>query len=146
MTINTNRWTLDTCSCIVDISFDDTQPPDTRAHNLSNYVRRCSFHNVQANDTDRYNSITEENPRKNNARQHIIDNAPVAFVDTNATTGLKTLKPGLSIDFSVAGTPPNRIFTMIFRGVTLTQAQINNVQTKLDSRFGAGRVIFVNNP
>jgi hypothetical protein len=87
----------------------------------------------------------EENPRKNIAYQLIVDNAPLQFVDTDVN-GNKTLKAGLSINFTVSGTVPNRVFTMTFSGTTLTQAQIDNVQARLDTRFGAGKVVFVNTP
>lgn len=146
MTIRVTRWSPDTCDCIIEYTWDDSVPASSRTHNLDNYVRRCSVHAVLADDTARYNTILEENPRKNNAYQHIIDNAPAAFVDVDPISAAKTLKPNLSIDFTVAGTPPNRVFTLIFRGATLTQAQINSVQNKLDTRFGAGKVSFVNQP
>lgn len=143
MAIQTTRWSPDTCGCIIEYSWDDSVPQNSRTHSLANYVRRCSVHAVQADDGTRYNTINEENPRKNIAHQLIVDNAPAAFVDVDAN-GNKSLKPEYSISFTATGTPPNRVFTLTFSGATLTQAQINNVQTRLDNRFGTGKVIFVN--
>ena len=146
MTIQTTRWSPDTCDCIIEYQWDDTLTPDVRTHTLANYIRKCSFHGNQANDTIRWNTLNEENPRKNNAYQLIVDNAPLQFVDLAPDGITKTLKKGLSLNFTVAGVVPNRVFTLIFSGATLTQNQIDFVQGKLDTRFGAGKVIFVNNP
>lgn len=145
MTIQTTRYSPDTCQCILEYQWDDSVDPSIRTHTLANYIRKCSVHASQANDTTRWNTVMEENPRKNIGIQLIIDNAPAQFVDTDAQ-GNKTLKAGLSLDFTVAGTAPNRIFTLIFRGTTLTQTQIDAMQTRLDTRFGAGKVVFVNTP
>jgi hypothetical protein len=145
MTIQTTRWSPDSCQCIIEYQWDDSVPSTSRTHTLANYIRKCSAHATQANDSTRWNTVLEENPRKNIAYQLIVDNAPLQFVDTDAN-GIKTLKAGLSINFTVSGTVPNRVFTMTFSGTTLTQAQIDNVQSKLDTRFGAGKVIFVNTP
>ena len=146
MTIQITRWSPDTCDCIIEYEWDDSIPQDQRTHTLSNYVRKCAAHSTLASDTTRYQTVIEENPRKNVGLQTIIDNAPAAFVDTDAQTGRKKLKAGLSLTYTVAGTAPNRVFTLIFGGATLTQTQIDFVQNKLDTRFGAGKVIFQNVP
>jgi hypothetical protein len=144
MVIKTTRWSPDTCECIFEYSWDTEQPEDTRTHNLTTVIDSCDAHQSGTQAT-RWDTVNEENPRKNRALQIIIDNAPAAFVDTDLQ-GNKSLKPGLSLDFTVAGTAPNRVFTLIFKGQTLTQNQMDFVQGKLDTRFGVGKVIFVNQP
>lgn len=148
MTIQTTRWTPDTCGvnppCIIEYTWDDSVPPDSRVHTFSTYIQKCVNHSGLA-DVSGYAVVTEENPRKNIARQLIIDNAPPAFVNVG-TSGVKTLLSGLSINFTVSGVVPNRVFGMIFTGTTLTSGQISNVQNRLDTRFGTDRVIFINSP
>jgi hypothetical protein len=141
MTMKIIRWSPDTCNCVIEYVYDDTEPESTREHNLSSIVSACSAH--QGTGTTVWDTVNEENPRKNRALQIIIDNAPLAFVNVDPQ-GNKTLKEGLSLDFTVAGTAPNRVFTLIFKGQTLTQTQIDFVQGKLDERFGVGKAIFVN--
>ncbi len=145
--INTTQWSPDTCDCIIEYQWDRDLPADQRVHILSRYVNRCAIHAVQADDTTRWNTILEENPRKNQALQLIIDNAPLSFVDINTnpdSSTYKTLKAGLSLSVSVSGTPPNRVFTLTLISTTLTQTQKNAVQNALNTRFGTGKVIFVN--
>lgn len=144
MVIKTTTWSPDTCNCVLEYEWDDSADPNTRTHTLSKFIKKCSAHLALA-DVSGYGVITEENPRKNIARQLIIDNAPLAFVDVDLS-GNKSLKPGETINFDVSGTAPNRVFGMIFGGVTLTSGQISNVQAKLDARFGVGKVMFVNTP
>lgn len=148
MVITTTRWTPDTCGvippCTVEYTWDTDTSSANRVHTFSTYVNKCTVHSSQA-DISGYGTLIEENPRKNAARQLIIDNAPAQFVNTDLS-GNKTLLSGESLDFTVSGIVPNRVFTMIFGGATLTSGQISNVQGRLDTRFGAGKVIFVNSP
>jgi hypothetical protein len=147
MAIRTTRWSPDTCDtppCIIEYTWDDTVNQNQRTHTVSKVLNKCTAHSAIADSTQHYNVLTEENPRKNNGLQLVIDNAPLAFVNVDPVSGVKTLKDGLNLSFTVAGTQPNRVFTLIFTGTTLTQAQKDGVQSRLDTRFGAGKVIFVN--
>ena len=141
MTIKTTQWRPDTCDCIIEYSWDDTQSEDTRTHNLSKIVKSCSIHAGNP-DTTIWNTVMEENPRKNKAIDEIVQRAPDQFVDI-AQDGTRTLKQGITIDFEWTGSPPNRLIRMIIKGVTLTQTQFNNLQTRLDTRFSPGKVTLV---
>lgn len=144
MVIHTNVWSPDTCKCTIEFTWDDTVDPSLRTHNFSRYITKCADHSILA-DLSGNSCVIDENTRKNFARQLIIDNAPVSFVNIDAS-GNRSLPVGESISFTVSGTAPNRVFGMIFAGATLTSGQISNVQTKLDTRFGSGKVIFSNTP
>jgi len=140
MAIHTLTWSLDTCACQIELTYDDTTPLDTRTYTPSNYINVCSFHSGISDINTRHSTVVEENQRKNNARQTVLDNAPTTIIDT-MPDGTKQLKRGISIDFTVTGTAPNRVVTLTVTGINLTNQQKNNIQNFLDNRFGAGKVI-----
>lgn len=141
MTIKKTLWRPDTCDCQIEYEWDDTQSEDTRTHNLSRIIKPCSIHDGVP-DTTIWNTVNEENPRKNKAIDEITQRAPDQFVDI-ATDGTRTLKQGITIDFEWTGIPPNRLIRMIIKGVILTPTQFNNLQTRLDTRFSPGKVTLV---
>lgn len=144
MVIRTTRWTPDTCSCIIEYTWDDSIAETSRVHNLDKVVTRCPEHQLQGgNDTVTWNTINEENPRKNRAIDEIILRAPDVYIDI-AADGTRALKPNITIDFEWTGIPPNRVIRMIVKGVTLPQNHFDALQTRLNTRFGAGKVILVN--
>lgn len=138
MTIRTTRWSPDTCSCVIEYTWDDTQPEATRTHTLDNYVNRCAAHSLLASDTDRWNAVFDENPRKNNALQTSLDNGPTALYDT--VDNSRQLKSTITYNFSWTGVAPNRVLTISFTGVNLTNQQKNTITTALNNRFGIGKV------
>jgi len=137
MVINTTKWSPDTCSCVIDYSWDNSVPADQRTHTLSS-ISKCSFHN-SLSDIAAYNTVTEENPRKNIAYQLILDNGPAALSDL--IDGTRQLKAGITINLTWSGTAPNRVVTISYTGITLTTNQKNSIQTFLNNRFGAGKVL-----
>jgi len=138
MTIQTTRWSPDTCSCVLEYTWDDTQTEATRTHTLSNIINKCSAHNPLTN-SNIYSSILDENPRKNQSLQLCLDNGPTALFDT--INGSRQLKATISYSFSWSGTAPNRVLTISFTGITLTSQQKNTIQTALNTRFGSGKVL-----
>lgn len=139
MTINVTKWSPDTCGCVHNYSWDDSVPQDQRVHTHVSSDVLCSFHQGLADAKTAYDTVIEENTRKNISLQHLIDNFPAQLSDTGAAGG--NLKAGLTFNYSISGTAPNRVFTISFTGITLTAAQRTNIQSKLDTRFGAGKVI-----
>ena len=141
MTIRKTRWANDTCDCVVEYTVDDSVPQDSMVPILSNVVNKCPFHSSLPSDTDVWNSIKEENPRKNNALQHILDNGPTSLYDLAGSS--KVLKAGITFNFSWSGTAPNRVLTVSFTGITITPAQKNTAQAFLNNKFGVGKVVVV---
>jgi hypothetical protein len=140
MTIKTTRWSPDTCTCVIEYRWDDTQPESSRTHTLDNYVSKCPAHTILADDTTRYNTVLEENPRKNNALRHILDNSPsTGLYDT--VNGIRELKSNIRFDFTWSGTAPNRVLNITFTGITLTTNQKNTLQSALNTRLGSGKVL-----
>jgi len=141
MVIKITRWSPDTCDCVIEYSWDSTTTETNRIHTLDNYVKKCAFHSGLATDNDRWNTVLEENPRKNYALQTVLDNGPAALFDT--VSGSRVLKNGITYSWTWSGTAPDRVLTISFTGITLTQNQKNTAQTFLDNRFGVGKVLIV---
>ena len=140
MTIKTTRYSPDTCACVIDYTWDDTTTEDQRVHTLSNYVNKCAAHSSLATDQQRWNAVFEENPRKNLALQHILNNSPTTAL-YDIVDGARQLKNSIALNFSWSGVAPNRVLTLSFTGISLTTNQKNSVQTFLNNRFGAGKVL-----
>jgi hypothetical protein len=134
------RWSPDTCTCVLEYEWDDTDPSETRQHNLKTYVSKCAAHTSLATDSDRYTSVKDENSKKNITLGDILTNGPSSLFD-EAADGSRTLKGNITYNWSWSGTAPNRVLTVSFTGITLTQQQKNNLQTFINNKFGAGKII-----
>lgn len=142
MAIRTTRWRPDTCDCVIEYTWDDALTPDQVTHTLDTIRRRCAAHVNLPSDTDVYNTVREENPRKNITHQLLLDNAPNTVYDVNAD-GTRQFKRGIVASWTWSGTAPNRLMTITVTGVTLTTNQKNAIQTKLNERFGISNVTIV---
>jgi hypothetical protein len=140
MTIQTTGYKPDTCDCVLQLIWDDTLPEDSRI-TTPNYVVVCQPHSVLANDTDRWNTLVEENHRKNDAFNEILKNGPASLSETKE--GALVLKDEITFSFAWNGTAPNRILEISFSGVLLSSPENDQIQTSLDSKLGAGKVVLV---
>lgn len=145
MAIKVTRWNPDTCECIIDYSWDDTTSEDDRVVTPTTIVQRCTAHeNLQEGDVNtHFNSVTDENRRKNYTVHEILQNGPSSLYDINEADGSKTFKNGVSVNWSWSGTAPDRIMTIEVIGVTLTTQQKNVIQNVLNNRFGIDKVVIV---
>ena len=141
MAINTTRYSPDTCGCVIEYTWDTTVPELSRTHTLSNYVTKCAAHASLATDQDRWNCVFEENPRKNQALQNILENSPTTALYDTLSNGSRQLKNSIVFNFSFSGTAPNRVLTLSFTGISLTTNQKNTLQSALNTRFGSGKVL-----
>lgn len=132
------RRTLDTCECKYYYN-STTQNP----HELISFDKKCNAHQTISNDQTLFNILFEENGRKNESWQMILDNAPSTIYEFDVE-GTKIFKTGIVVSWSFTGTPPNRVLTLTITGISLTGAQKNSIQTKLDQRFGISNIIIVN--
>ena len=141
MVIKIQTWRPDTCECVINQQYDDQADPIVlTVHSVQN---RCSQHSSLTNNTDLYDVVNEENPRRNFAFGHILDNAPTPMYDLQED-GSRTFKKGITVDWAYTGTIPNRVLTITVTGITLTTNQKNAIQTKLNERFGINNVVIVN--
>ena len=145
MTIQTTRWSPDTCGCVFDYEWDDTQPQDTRVHTFKQVAKECASHaHLTGNSKkDMYDSSVEENKRKNGTIGELLDKAAADFGEATEDGGV-TLKKGINVTWTWSGTSPNRVMTFTVTGITLTTQKKNTVQNFINTKFGAGKVIFVN--
>ena len=90
-----------------------------------------------------FNTVLEENPRKNKSVKEILDNAPAGMYDIDPDSGTRIFKKGITVDFQWTGVAPNRSLELVVKGITLTTQIKNAIQTKLDNKFGVGRVTVV---
>jgi hypothetical protein len=137
MTINTTRWSPDTCTCIVEYSWDSELAPEQRTHNFTS-IQKCPVHS-SLTDSEAYAVVTEENPRKNISLQTALDNGPAALFDLQDNA--RVLKQNITYNFSWSGTAPDRVLTINFSGITLTTPQKIAIQNLLNNKFGVDRVI-----
>jgi hypothetical protein len=109
--LTTTRWSPDTCKCVIDFEWDK----------------------------DFYDTILDENQRKNYTRQEIIE----ALSDVRQTDdkGNFIFKEGIDISFSWTGTNKDRLLHLSVTGFALTTQQKATVQGITDSRFGNGKVL-----
>ena len=139
MTIKTTRFSPDTCNCVIDYTWDDTLSEANRVHTFKN-ITKCPAHSSQADQTA-YDTVFEENPRKNTALQTALDNGPSTMYDMNGTQ--RVIKPTVTYNYSWSGTAPNRVLTISFTGVSLTTAQKSTIQTAENTKHGNGKVAIV---
>lgn len=123
--IHTTRWTPDTCGCVIEYTWDDSEPEDTRQHVYSNTVQRCTIHAaLNLSGLTHFNAVHEENTRKNGVLA--LGQAIKASLDFSL----------MSWSFDAA----SRTLTINSNGQLTTQ-QRNTLQTQANNRFGAGKVI-----
>lgn len=139
MAIKTTRWSPDTCTCVIEYTWDNTSSLENRVHTVSNFVRTCPDHSNLPNNTAKWNVVIDENPRKNRALQDILDNGPSALYDV--VNGNRQLKTNIPFIFSYSGEAPDRVLTVSFPGISLTTNQRNTIQNVLNNKFGSGKVV-----
>jgi hypothetical protein len=139
MTIKTTRWSPDTCGCSIDYQWDDSLPNDQITITPVGVPTKCAAHSSIAAVPTAFNTISEENGRKNISRSLLLDNGPSTLYDI--VDGNRQFKTGIDISWAWSGTAPNRVITITVTGITLTNAQKNTVRNVLNNRFGAGKVV-----
>lgn len=141
MSIKRTTWGPDTCDCIVEYEWDDAIAQGSRTHTISNIINKCPAHTSLSTNTDVWNALNDENPRKNAARGLLLENGPTSLYDViDATNGTREFKNGITFNWSWTGSGAARTLTITVTGITLTTQQRNTVQTVLNNRFGSGKV------
>lgn len=87
MAININRWSPDTCSCVVEYSWDDSVPAEQRVHKLHRIVTACPEHPADAHAVG--TDMTEVHLQVKNTHKNVaIKTAIEALgIDPNQTDG-----------------------------------------------------------
>ena len=141
MTIRITRWSSDTCECVIEFSWDDSVPENERTGRVKNYINRCLAHESINSEADRFRTALEENQRKNKAHSTILEKATTSSLyELDQQTNQRQLKSGITLSWEFSGSAPNRVMTLKYNGVELTEAQKNSFRTHLNNKFGAGKV------
>lgn len=146
MVLKTTRWSADTCDCIFDYTWDDSVPNDQIIINFKTTIQQCSnhIHLTGNNKKDTYDSVNEENKRKNGSIGELLDKAAADFGELDPNSGSMVLKKGITLTWDWSGVAPNRVMTLTVSGITLSAQKKTAAQNFLNNKFGVGKVIFVN--
>ncbi len=122
MTIRVTRWTPDTCDCVLEYSWDDTQDENTRTHSHKAVVQRCPEHErLGFGDKGLYDQVMKENTCK------------------SKTFGLaKAIEPTLELDNMAWFFDSGRNLHVVIPA--LNSLKKVKLQKDSDTAFGAGRV------
>ncbi len=137
MVLKTTKWKVKTCPCVLEYTWDDSVTPIEKT--LKNFIIICPNHQALS-DTDRWNTIWDENPKVSLSLYHILDNSPTTSL-YDIIDGSRQLKQSITFSYSYSGTAPNRVLTISFTGISLTTNQKNTIQSLLNNKFGVGKVI-----
>lgn len=143
MTIQTTTWSPDTCNCTLRYKWDNANP---QAQVQIDIIKKsCQFHsNLLPNIPVTFSCIMDENRKKNSSLQYVLETAPAKladqFTDENGIVYLQ-IKNGIAFSYRFDGTAPNRVLFISFLGASLSQNEKNNIQSKLNERFGTNIVV-----
>ena len=73
---NITTWMPDSCGCIVEYSWDSDSDEDSRVHTFVGHSKKCNDHE-HLWDKDVYDTVIEENQRKNITLQHAVEHTPL---------------------------------------------------------------------
>lgn len=139
--LHQTEWT-NVCGCVMVYEWDRDLPDIQRVHTVTQIKKRCSEHPSQATTSDQqhYDRVLEESQRWNFTLGTALDNLTSQLADVDVATGSLTLKKNITFNWSFTGTFPNRVCTISFIGISLTNQQKNALQQKCNQLFGSGKV------
>lgn len=141
--IHTIEWAPG-CGCVIFYEYDNDLPLAQQVLTGTAVGQRCVNHPINANTptaNDHYNQVLQEHKYWNITLGAALDNLTTQLAQADPISGALSLKPGITLNFVFSGTFPNRVCTISFTGVTLTNQQKNTLQNKANQFFGAGKVI-----
>ena len=103
MVIKTQVWEPDTCGCVLKVEYDNAASPVV--YTLKEMVKTCAAHTVLATNTEKKNTVFDENRLKNQTMKALRDNVPE--LQTTDEEGNIVLKAN-EVSFKFEGTAPNR--------------------------------------
>lgn len=98
--LKTTTWKPDTCGCVIEYEWDDAVSENVRTHKVKNIIKNCGLHGKTLEE-EVYNSVLDENQRKNKMLGAIIDKIPSATENRIQEDGsfIKQLKAGLQYNW-----------------------------------------------
>ena len=120
--IQVTRWSPDTCNCVIDFSWDDTQNETVRTHSLDN-VNVIGPEHIGLSATQIWQTVMDENRRKN---------------ETFGFT-LQVLPSAQPKDFSFYYSAGRILHVSLT--IPITNQKKQQIQNFCDTTFGGGKVI-----
>ena len=121
MSLQTTRWSPDTCPCILEYTWDDTISVISRTHIFKDVIKACSFH-IGLIGESHYLEVLSENQRKNLVLKLI--NSVVSDVDLSEYIWTFDLSRILEVSFTRSLTDQNKI----------------DLQALCDTQFGVNKI------
>ena len=125
------RWRPDTCGCVI-----------LEEHGTSAYISHefvCPEHQGLTPAELAIHPL-DNNRRKNHTEGEFMSRLPSTLTTTDAEGNI-VYKNGIKFNWSFSGVGKDRVLTVNYTGVTLTNPQKNTLQGVLDTRFGVGKVV-----
>lgn len=110
------KWGLDTCGCIINLSWDRDSSENGRVHTFEGHDKKCHDHG-DLMEHHLYNTVLEENQRKNITLQHALDRIPHKLarqIPNKDGTFTNIKKDDLEYNWYFTGEAPNRILNVTF--------------------------------
>lgn len=123
MAKRTTRWSPDTCGCVLEYEWDDSEDENTRTHSFKRIIKACPEHTALAGKSH-YDQVLSENTRKN-----------ITFGEIRKALPKEEITPDNYLWFF----DKDRVLQVSLVGVDLPEAAKRGLQTALDARFGAGK-------
>lgn len=143
MALRLGGWIPDTCvgssseQCYVKHEYDDRTQAHERTHTPREVLRRCRAHQNISDLATLYQTIHEENVRKNEA---------IGLIMLNATRGVETTSTanGDEVKFSKGfgaswSFNDSRVLIITMRGYRPLELQA--FQSRMNTAFGSGKVV-----
>lgn len=111
-----NKWSPDTCLCVLNYSWIRGSSENGREHTYEGHDRKCHDHG-DLMEHHLYNTVLEENQRKNITFQHALDTHPQKLARQIARkdgTKVNIKKEDLDFSFFFTGQAPDRILNVTF--------------------------------
>lgn len=136
MNLQLTLWRADTCDCIFEFTFDYDLPLASQSP-VATASKLCSQHSglKSMSHQTRWNHVNGQNRRKNEAISDLADVLGL-LNDPDIFTKLREL---YLERFYLSGIDEDRIIHIVTKN--LSQTRINSVQTRVDNKFGSGKVV-----
>lgn len=137
--IKTTLWRPDTCECEIEYQWDSELSEDERVHTVSKIKKGCQYHS-KLNEVDCFNTVSEENLRKNIVLKQIIENVESATQEKEQVDGsiVKDLANGKKYDWSF-----DKDRNLVVNLIGFTVQEKASTKTITDAIFDIGKVIIV---
>lgn len=150
--MTTTRWTPDTCKCTVEYEWDRDLPAEQRTHVYKTTVKNCPEHSGLTGGR-LYNTLTDENTRKNKLLSKVLDEVPEirqdVFIERTEATK-RELKPSVKFDYFFEGQDDKRVLKVKFIDIptgqdkTITLQEMTKIQQYIiDELGGSEKVEFI---